>query len=115
MTVEPRTSRARCRPIAENDLDAIADLLVRGFPRTSRDYWTRGFARWKKLPVIEEIPRYGYLLDSGLGPVGVILVISSRRGDQIIANLSSWYVEPQWRLNSILLATLATKLKHVTY
>ena len=115
MTVELQTSRARCRPIAENDLDAIADLLVRGFPRTSRNYWMRGFARWKKLPSIEDMPRYGYVLDSGLGPVGVIFLISSRRNGHIIANLSSWYVEQQWRMHSTLLVSLATKLKHVTY
>jgi hypothetical protein len=47
--------------------------------------------------------------------VGVILLISSKRGEQIISNLSSWYVEPQWRAHSTLLISLATKLKHVTY
>ena len=44
-----------------------------------------------------------HVLDGGLGPVGVILLISSRRGGQIIANLSSWYVQPQWRAHSTLL------------
>jgi hypothetical protein len=116
MTVEPQqTSRVRCRPIAETDLDGLADMLVRGFPRSRRDYWTAGFARWKYLPVIEGVPRYGYVLDGGLGPVGVILLLSSQRGEQIISNLSSWYVEPQWRTHSTLLISLATKLKHVTY
>jgi hypothetical protein len=47
--------------------------------------------------------------------VGVILLISSQRGEQIISNLSSWYVEPQWRTHSTLLISMATKLKHVTY
>ena len=67
------------------------------------------------MPVIEGVPRYGYVLEGGIGPVGVILLISSQRGDQIIANLSSWYVEPQWRSHSTLLIAVATKLKHVTY
>jgi hypothetical protein len=116
MTVEPQqTSRVRCRPIAETDLDGLADMLVRGFPRSRRDYWTSGFARWKNLPVVEGVPRYGYVLDGGLGPVGVILLLSSQRGEQIISNLSSWYVEPQWRAHSTLLISLATKLRHVTY
>ena len=61
------------------------------------------------------MPRYGYVLDGGFGPVGVILLISSQRGEQIISNLSSWYVEPQWRTHSTLLISVATKLKHVTY
>ncbi len=116
MTLEPQqTSRVRCRAIAETDLDGLADMLTRGFPRSRRDYWTAGFAKWKYLPVIAGVPRYGYVLDGGLGPVGVFLPISSRRGDRIISNLSSWYVEPQWRAHSTLLISLATKLKHVTY
>ena len=49
------------------------------------------------------------------GPVGVILLISSRARRPIISNLSSWYVEPQWRTHSTLLISMATKLKHVTY
>ena len=105
----------RCRAIAENDLDGLADLLTRGFPAHPRAYWTRGFARWKHLPVVEGVPRFGYVLDAGTGPVGVILLISSRRGEQIISNLSSWYVEPEWRTHSTLLISMATKLKHVTY
>jgi hypothetical protein len=116
MTINPQpASRVRCRPIADNDLDGLADLLTRGFPRTRRDYWLRGFARWKNLPVIEELPRFGYLLEGRFGPVGAILTISSRRGDRILCNLSSWYVEPQYQTHATLLMSLATKLKHVTY
>ena len=107
--------RVRCRAIAETDLPGLADLLTRGFPRSRRDYWTGGFARWKNLPVIEGVPRFGYVLDDGTAPVGVILLISSQRGDKIISNLSSWYVEPEWRTHSTLLISMATKLKHVTY
>lgn len=116
MTIEPQQAgRVRCRAIAESDLDGLVDLLTRGFPRSRREYWTTGFARWKELPMIEGVPRFGYVLEGKFGPVGVILLISSRRGDQIISNLSSWYVEPQWRTHSTLLISMATKLKHVTY
>jgi hypothetical protein len=116
MTVEPQAvARVRCRAIAESDLEALADLLVRGFARSRRDYWTQGFERWRAMPVVDGVPRFGYLLDGGLGPVGVILLISSLRGAQIISNLSSWYVDPAWRAHSTLLISMATKLKHVTY
>ena len=116
MTVEPQPiAGVRCRPIADSDLDGLADLLARGFPGSHRRYWLEGFARWRHVPVVEGMPRHGYVLDGGIGPVGVILLISSRRGDRIIANLSSWYVEPQWRTHSTLLIAVATKLKHVTY
>ena len=89
--------RARCRQIAEGDLDALTDLLARGFVRSNRDYWLRGFARFRALPPIEGVPRFGYVLESEVGIVGVILLIPSRRGDTIFSNLSSWYVEPAWR------------------
>src|SRR5579859_3919864 len=110
-----QASRVRCRLIAEDDLEGLADLLSRGFPHTHRAYWTRGFARWQRLPAIAEMPRYGYLLDTGFGPVGAILMIASRRGEHIIANLCGFHVDPQWQSHSTLLLSLATKLKQVTY
>jgi hypothetical protein len=116
MNAEPQTTaRVRCRQIVPSDLDGIADMLARGFPRSRRETWMRGFQRWDRLPAIAGVPRFGYVLDGGFGPVGVILLISSLRGEHIVTNLSSWYVEPQWRVHSTLLVSLATKLKHVTY
>ena len=119
MTAEPSAiapaTRLRCRAIVENDLDGLADFLVKGFPLTERAYWSRGFSRWNHLPTVEGMPRYGYMLDAGTGPVGVILLLSSQRDGQIVANLSSWYVDPEWRTHSTLLIAVATKLKHVNY
>ena len=116
MSLEPvAAARVRCRPITDADLDGLAGLLTRGFARSRESYWQRGFARWQNVPAIEGVPRYGYVLDDGTQPVGVILLISSLRGGQIVSNLSSWYVEPQYRTHSTLLISLATKLKHVTY
>ena len=110
-----QASRAQCRPIAEDDLEGVADLLTRGFPRTRRDYWMRGFARWKMLPAVAGMPRYGYLLDTGFGPVGAILMISSQRDDHVVSNLCGWHVDPHWQSHSTLLISLATKSKQVTY
>lgn len=114
-TGAPQAARVRCRPIVESDLDGLADLLTRGFPLSRRAYWTEGFARWRYLPAIENIPRYGYVLEAEAGLVGVLLLLSSQRGEQIVTNLSSWYVEPDFRTHSTLLVSVATKLKHVTY
>lgn len=108
-------NRIRCRQIQETDLEAVADLLCKGFALSHRRYWTEGFDRWRHLPQVEGLPRYGCMLEAGSGPVGVILLLSSRRGEQIVCNLSSWYVEPEWRSHSTLLISAATKLKHVTY
>lgn len=108
--------RVRCRQIAQSDHAVLADLLADGFPRSSRAYWTRGFARLADLAPVEGMPRFGYVLESEQALVGVLLLICSRRGDgRIIANLSSWYVEPAWRSHSTLLVSMATRQRHVTY
>src|SRR3569623_906418 len=104
VTIEPQaTQRVRCRPIADGDLDGLAGLLTEGFPRSSLAYWSRGFERWKQTPVVESVPRYGYVLDNGTAPVGVILLISSLHGEQIVSNLSCLYVRPELRTHSTLL------------
>ncbi len=108
--------RVRCRQIAQSDLSALAGLLAHGFPRTNHDYWAQGFARLQMLPPVEGQPRFGYVLESETGIVGVLLLISSQRPDgRIIANLSSWYVDPAWRAHSSLLVAVTAKQKHVTY
>jgi hypothetical protein len=107
--------RVRCRQIAEDDLETLAGFLAEGFPLRARDYWNAGLARLAALPPVEGIARFGYVLESGQGVVGVLLMLSSRRGDQIVANVSSWYVRPSHRAHSTLLVSMATKLKHVIY
>jgi hypothetical protein len=113
-TSAPAT-RVRCRQIAEADLDGLVDMLTRGFPLSRYENWVKGFASLRTLPPVEGVPRFGYVLESEAGIVGVILMIASRRGDKIFSNLSSWYVEPEWRTHSTMLISMATKLKHVTY
>lgn len=108
-------ARVRCRQIAEDDLASVADVLTRGFPRSTRDYWTNGFVRFRSLPPVEGLPRFGYALESDGAIVGVILLIASKRGGKIFSNLSSWYVEPAFRSHSTMLISMATKLPHVTY
>ncbi len=115
-TIQPAAAhRVRCRPIAEDDFHALVNLLARGFPRTRRDYWIRGLSRWRTLPALEGVPRYGYLLDGGMGLVGAILMLSSERKGRIVSSMSGWYVEPAWRVHSPLLLAVAARLKQVTY
>jgi hypothetical protein len=109
----------RCREIGIADLDAIADLLTRGFARRSRDYWIDGLRRSAVREVPEGFPRFGYMLDHEGAPVGVLLLIYTARDDgggtSIRCNLSSWYVEPAYRTYAPMLTNVAQRHKHVTY
>jgi hypothetical protein len=109
----------RCREIGIADLDAIADLLTRGFARRSRDYWMSGLRRSAVREVPEGFPRFGYMLDHEGTPVGVLLLIYTARDDgggtSIRCNLSSWYVEPAYRTYAPMLTNVAQRHKHVTY
>lgn len=109
----------RCREIGVGDLDAIADLLTRGFARRSRDYWIDGLRRSSVREVPEGFPRFGYMLDFEGAPVGVLLLIYTARDDgggtSIRCNLSSWYVEPAFRSYAPMLTNVAQRHKCVTY
>lgn len=112
-------TKVRCREITEADVDAVADLLTRGFVGRSRNYWIQGLRRQAFRPVPDGYPRFGYMLDNDGEPVGVLLLIYTTRKDgeetAIQCNLSSWYVEPAYRNYASLLTKIAQRHKHVTY
>jgi hypothetical protein len=109
----------RCRQIAESDVDAITDLLARGFPVRSHAFWQQALKRLGNHEPPAGLPKYGYLLESGGVPVGVLLLICSttRVGDKLAArcNLSSWYTEPAFRSYAPLLVSRALAHKDATF
>jgi hypothetical protein len=111
--------RIRCREIAETDLDAVTELLTRGFAGRSRDYWMQGLRRQAAREVPDGYPRFGYMLDNDGHPVGVLLLLYASRindGEMAIqCNLSSWYVEPAFRNYAPILTKIAQRHKEVTY
>jgi hypothetical protein len=111
--------RIRCREIAVSDIDAIAELLTRGFVGRSRDYWMQGLRRQAGREVPQGYPRFGYMLDNEGAPVGVLLLLYSPRSSggetSIYCNLSSWYVEPAFRNYATMLTKIAQRDKEVTY
>jgi hypothetical protein len=108
-------SQVRCRQISQADLEAVADLLARGFPARSRKYWTSALARLASRETPDGCPQFGYLLEADGAVAGVLLLIFSETSGALRCNVSSWYVEPAHRGHAALLASFATKLKHVTY
>ena len=111
--------RIRCREIGSADVDRIADLLTRGFPERTREFWLRALRRLSEHSAPEGFPQYGYMLESDGSPVGVILLICScldTGGEKRIrCNVSSWYVEPGYRVYASILASHALKREQATY
>jgi hypothetical protein len=111
--------KPRVREILESDLDAIGDLLTRGFVHSRREYWRRGLQRQTRRFLPSGAPRYGYLIESQGVPVGCLLQLYSTRivdGEAaIFCNLSSWYVDPAFRNFAALFAAMTQKRKDVTY
>jgi hypothetical protein len=109
----------RFREIQESDVEAIADLLTRGFVHRSREYWMAGLRRQCARSLPPDAPRYGYLMEHERKPVGCLLVIYSTKiigGEAAICcNNSSWYVDPEFRNYAALFASMTQKRKDVTY
>jgi hypothetical protein len=112
-------AKPRFREIQAGDLDAIGDLLTRGFQHRNRDYWMRGLDRQGARPLPSGEPRYGYLIETDGTPVGCLLTIySSKMIDGRAAtfcNVSSWYVDPGFRNYAALFASMTQKRKDITY
>ncbi len=122
--------RIRRREIGTGDLAGVTDLLGRGFPGRPRRYWERGLRRMGERPGVEGCPRYGFLLEAGGATVGVALTLFSAapRGlaggiaggtaggpASIRCNLSSWTVDPAYRMQAPLLIASLLKRRDVTF
>jgi hypothetical protein len=112
-------SAMRCRQIVDPDLSNVAELLEKGFPKRSRDYWFHVLERLATHSTPTGMPRYGYLIESAGTPVGAVLLISSKIQENntltIRCNVSSWCAEPNFRSYAPLLISQATREPNVTY
>ena len=114
----PKTlPRVRFRQIADSDVNDVVELLTRGFaPRRSRAFWQDVMSRLAAHATPPDAPRFGYMLDDGSTPVGVILLISTTMPTgEVRCNASSWYVEPAFRTYASMLISQAISRKDVTY
>jgi len=110
----------RCRQIGECDVPAVAQLLARGFPNRNRQFWLQALDQLARREPPRDLPKYGYLLETNGEVVGAILLICAamRSGGAVEpprCNLSSWYVEPAYRVYASLLVSHALRDKEVTY
>jgi len=110
------SSRIRCRLINDGDAAALAEFLAKGFPERSAGYWRRALETLARRETPEGFPRFGYLLEHDEAPVGVILMIFTRLGDdRVRCNISSWHVDERHRGYASLLIAAAVRHKDVTY
>ncbi len=109
----------RCRQITDKDVPGITALLARGFPSSDAQFWRNALAQLGARHPPADLPQYGYLLESGDKPVGAILLIcahlQTRDTSVRRCNLSSWYVEPEFRSYAALLVSRALSLKDTTF
>jgi hypothetical protein len=109
----------QCREIVGQDIGDVVDLLRRGFPRVRPQHWTKVMQTLVEHRAPEGLPQYGYVLVSAGVPVGVLLVIFSMTTRdatiQLRGNVSSWYVDPRYRLYGPLLSARALAHPGVTY
>jgi len=118
MLDSPKTlQRVLFRQILDSDVNDLVELLTRGFaPRRSRLFWRDVMARLAVHATPPAMPRYGYMLDDGRGPVGVLLLVSATMSTgEARGNVSSWYVDPGFRAYASLLVSRAINRKDVTY
>jgi hypothetical protein len=119
--VPDRPSEIRARQITPADRDAVASLLRKGFGLRRRTaFWQRAIDTLATRKVPDGMPQLGYLLESDGRIVGAILVIASRPRtgadpDAVRCSLSSWYVEPHFRIYAAMLAALALNHANTTH
>ncbi len=108
-----------CRPIAKADVPAVIDCLCRGFPGRPRRHWEVALARMAERPVVEDLPRYGYVLADRDRIVGVMLTLyvlePDENGAAIRCNLSSWAVDTDFRSYAVKLIKTALARRDVTF
>ena len=111
--------RVRVRQIDDADLNGVVDLLARGFPNRAHSSWSGVIGRLAARSAPTGLPKYGYLLENGGVPVGVLLAIFTLINDGEAATLrcsvSSWYVEPRFRSYANLLVSRLFKHKDATF
>ncbi len=115
---EDNTDRVRRREITVADLPSVADLLDVGFPDRGHSYWRRALDALQGRAAPAGYPQFGYLLQSETGIVGVILLIFTQvdgADGPVRCNISSWYVDPAYRLHAAPLINGALRFKTVTY
>ncbi|WP_430910198.1 acyl-CoA acyltransferase [Methylobacterium sp. sgz302541] len=112
----PKRPGVRCRRMTDADAGPLSALLARGFPQRDAASWAAVLALLSAYAAGNGLPAPGLVLESAGELVGVLLAILRPQAlGPARCNLSSWYVEPDFRSYAPLLVAAATRDKSVTY
>ena len=103
------------RDIETADFPALATLLSEGFPATTRGFWVTALDLLAGWEPVAGLPRYGIVVEDGGALCGVLLMLSHKRGEATICNLSSWYVRASHRGAAPFMFARALGVDGVTY
>jgi len=94
-------------PVERANFDLAADVLTRGFPNRSRQFWLDGLDNldrtgWNRAA---NVP-FGHMLMDGSRPAGIYLLPAMMRTmpdgtTRRVINWSSWYIDPEFRWQSM--------------
>jgi hypothetical protein len=108
----------RVREITADDHDAVARLLAKGFQRPVW-YYAEALRRLSRHPTPPGRPKYGIMMEADGVVVGAVLLIFTavQSGGQACTrcNVTSWYVEPEYKSYGALFTSRALRHKDVTY
>ncbi|MFI5231159.1 MAG: acyl-CoA acyltransferase [Gemmatimonadales bacterium] len=108
-----------CREIEPADFDALLLLLLKGFPERTRAHYERVLERLAAHATPAGYPKYGYLLAVDGAIVGVVLTIFSSMTvndeSRLRINVSSWYVDPEFRLYAAIMTSRVRSYKQATH
>jgi hypothetical protein len=116
----PSQLKIRARPIETADVPDDVNILARGYERDRKPaFWDRMLSRLAAHSVPPGFPQYGQLLEANGRIVGALLQIYSEPpahgAPGVRCNVSSWYVDPDFRSYATLLVSHAIRHKNVTY
>jgi hypothetical protein len=113
-----RNAKVRSRQISDADIPKVVELLAKGFPRRNQQYWLNALERLGRFASPTGYPKYGYLMEDDEVLVGVKLMIFCKvqpDNDVVRCNVSSWFVEPQFRSHATFLVSKVLNQKDVTF
>jgi hypothetical protein len=108
----------RVREITESDQEAVARLLAKGFQRPVW-YYAEALRRLSRHRTPPGRSKYGFMMEADGVVVGAVLLVFSTlhagANASTRCNVTSWYVEPEYKSYAAVFTSRALRHKDATY